>query len=159
MLRDNYKKAFSQINPSEATIERIFEMTEKKRSKKIRKGLIIAIALVATLVCGALTANAATDGALFEDIARIMVGEEVAISFKEYIVNHKYYVDENGNKVDEYVKIDLNDHIVNHSYYVDEYGNEMEAYAFDTDGDGISDHVYIKMFTGDSFEKQDDAQD
>lgn len=100
MLRDNYKKAFSQINPSEETIERIFEMTEKKRYKRVRKGFIIATALVAALLCGSLTANAATDGALFEGITLIMNGEKVDL--KDYIVNHNSYVNEDGTKVEEY---------------------------------------------------------
>lgn len=155
MLRDNYKKAFSQINPSGETIERIFEMTEKKRSKRIPKGLIIAIALIAILLCGTLTANAATDGALFEGIGYIINGGK--IEFGEYVVNHKYYVDENGNGVDEYEKIDLNDHLLNSHTYVDENGTETEVYSFDIDGDGISDHVYYVL----SFdaETQDDTQD
>lgn len=100
MLRDNYKKAFSQINPSEETIERIFEMTEKKRFKRVYKGFIIAIALVAALLCGSLTANAATDGALFEGITLIMNGEKVDL--KDYIVNHSSYVNEDGAKVEKY---------------------------------------------------------
>lgn len=100
MLRDNYKKAFSQINPSEETIEKVFEMTEKKHFNRIRKGLIIAIALIAILLCGSLTANAATDGALFEGITLIMNGEKVDL--KDYIVNHNSYVDEDGAKVEEY---------------------------------------------------------
>ena len=151
MLRDNYKKAFSQINPSEETIEKIFEMTEKKRSKKIRKGLIIAVALVATLLCGAFTANAATDGALFEGIGLIINGQEVDLG--DYIINHKFYVDENGNKVDEYVKVDLNDHIVGHKSHVYGDGNNVEKYEFDIDGDGEVD--YVKVIVGMSGDTQD----
>lgn len=100
MLRDNYKKAFSQINPSEETIERIFEMTEKKHVKKVYKGLIIAVAVIVTLLCGALTANAATDGALFEGISLIVSGEKV--NLKDYIVNYDSYVDEDGANVEKY---------------------------------------------------------
>lgn len=100
MLRDNYKKAFSQINPSEETIERIFEMTEKKHIKKVYKGLIIAVAVIATLLCGSLTANAATDGALFEGISLIVSGEKV--NLKDYIVNYDSYVDEDGANVEKY---------------------------------------------------------
>lgn len=156
MLRDNYKMTFSQISPSEETIERIFEMTEKKRFKGIRKGLIIAIALAAALLCGALTANAATDGALFEGIGHIINGEEIDLG--DYIVNHKFYIDEDGNKVDEYVKVDLNDHIVNHRSYVDDNGNNIEEYRFDIDGDGIIDHVefHIIKVPADNFKEVQD---
>ena len=151
MLRDNYKKAFSQINPSEETIERIFEMTEKKHIKRIHKGLIIAIAVIATLLCGAFTANAATDGALFEGISLIINGEKVDLG--DYIVNHKFYVDENGNKIDEYVKVDLNDHVADHKSYVDGNGNNVEEYDIDIDGDGEVDHVYF--YIGMSGDTQD----
>ena len=117
MLRDNYKKAFSQINPSEETIERIFEMTEKKRFKRIHKGLIIAVALIAVLLCGSLTANAATDGALFEGISLIMNGEE----------------------------INLKDYVFNYDSYVDEDGAEVEEYQFDLDGDGNGDSIRFEL--------------
>lgn len=119
MLRDNYKKAFSQINPSEETIERIFEMTEKKRLKRIHKGLIIAVALIAVLLCGSLTANAATDGALFEGISLVMSGEKV--DWKDYISNYKSYVADDGAKV--------------------------EKYEFDLDGDGNGDSVKLEVKT------------
>ena len=116
MLRDNYKKAFSQINPSEETIERIFEMTEKKRSKKIRKGLIIAIAIIVTLLCGVLTANAASNGALFDGISN-------EIGFKI-----------NGEDVE-----DLTSRIL--KSFVDKGGTGSERYQIDLDGDGEVDSV------------------
>ncbi|MCH5316723.1 MAG: hypothetical protein J1E05_01985 [Eubacterium sp.] len=119
MLRDNYKKAFSQINPSEKTIERIFEMTEKKHIKRIHKGLIIAIALIAVLLCGSLTANAATDGALFEGIGHIINGED----------------------------LDLKDFIANYNSYVDKDGAKVEEYEFDMDGDGKGDSILFELKT------------
>lgn len=119
MLRDNYKKAFSQINPSEETIERIFEMTEKKRYKRVRKGFIIAIALIAVLLFGVLTANAATDGALFEGMQLSFTGTSDSIWLTS------------GTPTD---KIS----------FVDENGNTVEQYDFDCDGDG---EVDTRVFT------------
>ena len=129
MLRDNYKKAFSQIDPSEETIERIFEMTEKKHIKKVYKGLIIAVAVIATLLCGALTANAATDGALFEGISRIVSGEKV--NLKDYIVNYDSYVDEDGANVEKY-----------------EFDIEGEAFAYEVKSTADEDPevtVYVEL--------------
>lgn len=141
MLRDNYKKAFSQINPSEETIERIFEMTEKKRLKRMPKGLIIAIALVATLLFGALTANAATNGALFDGISLIMNSEEV--NLKDYII---YYnpssVDEEGNKVEVY-KVDL-----------DGEGNGEPPVTFEVDETG---DVHISTVLNVTLENEDNG--
>ena len=114
MLRDNYKKAFSQINPSEETIERIFEMTEKKHIQKIHKGLIIAVAVIATLLCGSLTANAATNGALFDGIVLMINGEEV--NWKEHIVSYNSYVEEDGTEVEEY-EFEVEDDDISGSVY------------------------------------------
>lgn len=114
MFRDNYKKAFSQINPSDETVERIFEMTEKKHSKKLRKGLIIAIAIIAVLLLGTLTVNAATDGALFDPPISFFANSNAINLISGDPVNKTSYVDENGNKVDRY--------------------------DFDTDGDGEVDY-------------------
>ena len=100
MADNNYKRTFSQIRPSDETIERIFEMSEKKNKRIKFKGLLVAVACLAALLCGALTANASTDGALFEGIQLIVNGEDVDL--KDYIKNYKSYVDENGNTVSEY---------------------------------------------------------
>ncbi len=75
-------------------------MSEKK-SKRIKfKGLLVAVACLAALLCGTLTTNAATDGALFEGINLIVNGEDVDL--KDYIKNYKSYVDEDGNTVSEF---------------------------------------------------------
>ena len=105
MLRDNYKKAFSQINPSEETIERIFEMSEKKHSKKIRKGLIIAIALIAVLLFGVLTAYAATDGAIFDPPISFSCNSSGGIRLMSggiYLTDKTSYVNDDGQTVDQY---------------------------------------------------------
>lgn len=100
MNNNNYKRAFSQIRPSKQTIERIFEMSEKKHRSIRRKGLIIAMACLMALLCGTLTANAATDGALFEGINLIINGEDVNIA--DYIKSHDKYVTDDGTVVETY---------------------------------------------------------
>ena len=100
MNKDDYKKAFSGVRPSDETVERIFEMSEKKSRKMRHKGLIVAIACLVALLCGTLTANAATDGALFEGINLIVNGEDV--NLVDYIKSHDKYVTDDGTEVEAY---------------------------------------------------------
>lgn len=88
-MTNKYKKTFSQIHPSDKTLERIYAMSEKKNKRIKFKGLLIAAACITALLCGTVTANAATDGALFEGINLIINGENVNI--KEYIRDYKSY--------------------------------------------------------------------
>lgn len=88
-MTNKYKRTFSQIHPSDKTLERIYAMSEKKNKRIKFKGLLIAAACITTLLCGTVTANAATDGALFEGINLIINGENVDI--KEYIRDYKNY--------------------------------------------------------------------
>lgn len=101
MNSDNYKRAFSNIRPSDERLERIFDMTEKKkRVRGLKKGLIAVMAVIIALMCGALTANAATDGAFFDGVRLIINGKEVNES--EYLKVRKSYTKDDGTVVDEY---------------------------------------------------------
>lgn len=117
MNKNNYKKAFSQVRPSDEAIERIFEMTEKKNRKIKHKGLIVAIACLVALLCGTLTANAATDGALFDGIKLIVNGEEA--NLMDYLKVHRKYVTEDGKQVEEYEFVAS-----------DESGKEVQSFEF-----------------------------
>lgn len=100
MNKNSYKETFSQIRPSEQTVERIFEMSEKKNRRIKHKGLIAAAICLMALLCGTLTANAATNGALFEGITLIVNGEDVNIV--DYIKSHDKYVTDDGTVVETY---------------------------------------------------------
>lgn len=76
-------------------------MSEKKNKRIKFKGLLVAVACLAALLCGTLTANAATDGALFEGLQLIVNGEEV--NLVDYLKEHKSYVNDEGAQVQEYV--------------------------------------------------------
>lgn len=99
-MDNHYKRTFSQIRPSDETIERIFEMSEKKNKRIKFKGLLVAVACLAALLCGTLTANAATDGALFEGINLIVNGENV--NLVDYIKSHDKYVTEDGTVMETF---------------------------------------------------------
>ena len=81
-MTNKYKRTFSQIHPSDKTLERIYAMSEKKNKRIKFKGLLIAAACITALLCGTVTANAATDGALFE---------VTTLDIKEYIRDYKSY--------------------------------------------------------------------
>lgn len=97
MNKEKYKQVWSQIYPSDEAVERILDMTKNKKKRFKFKGIIIAAAVIAALFCGTLTANAATDGALFAGVHMILNGEKVNIV--DYVKNYESYTDENGNEI------------------------------------------------------------
>lgn len=99
MNKEYYKSAFSMVCPSEEAVERMLSMTEKIKRKRIfgRKSLIIVLAVIAALVCGTFTVNAATDGKLFGNIRVILNGKEV--NPEENNIKCKAYVDDEGRKL------------------------------------------------------------
>ena len=99
MNKEYYKSAFSMVCPSEEAVERMLSMTEKIKRKRIfgRKSLIIVLAVIAALICGTFTVNAATDGKLFGNIRVILNGEEV--NPEEHNIKCKAYVDDEGRKL------------------------------------------------------------
>lgn len=102
-MTNKYKKTFLQIHPSDKTLERIYAMSEKKNKRIKFKGLLIAAACITALLCGTVTANAATDGALFEGINLIINGENVDI--KEYIRDYKSYKIGNGTATEIEIEV------------------------------------------------------
>ena len=107
MSRSEYISAMSGIQPSEQTIERIMDMTNKRKITGFRKGLIGVLVVLAILACGGLTANAATDGAVaraidtgIKHIKVIIDGRELDES--EYATVEREYVNDEGETVKEY---------------------------------------------------------
>lgn len=69
MSKKQYKEAFSNIHPSDESIERIMSMTSKKHICAFPKAMII-LAIIISLFCSVgLVANAATDGAVAETLS------------------------------------------------------------------------------------------
>ncbi len=80
-MNEKYKSAFSEINPSQASVERIFDMT---KSKKVTFKPFLIAAIVTTLMAVSLvSANAATDGAIVEKAEQVV--ENAVQSFKVLI--------------------------------------------------------------------------
>lgn len=153
MNKEYYKRTFSKVRPSEKALERIFDMTEKK-PKRIRfKGLIAVAVVIAILLCGTLTANAATDGKLYTGVKALASADEV--KFVEKVNDHDSFLSRiritiNGEEVslDDYivtksqsgdrttVLIDSRDG--DHSFYV-EYMTPSDDYTVNSVIEGHGD--------------------
>ena len=129
-MHEQYKKAMSGVRPSAQCTERILSMTEKKQTH-LKKGWIIAAAAVLVLLCALFTANAATDGALFD--GRLLHGLRLVIDGKEFILN--------DYEVDVYTTTDQDgETVVRHEYALPngaeiraDVAEEYTAFAVDAD--------------------------
>lgn len=72
MNKTEYKEAFSKVQPSDETLERIMNMTNRKKNKSFKRVLITALVII-SLVCSiGVIANAATDGAVSEVVSEVV---------------------------------------------------------------------------------------
>ena len=117
-MREQYKKAMSGVRPSAQCTERILSMTEKKKTH-LKKGWIIAAAAVLILACALFTANAATDGALFDGT--------LFQNLRVYLNGEEYEMNEYLNLVEDTTDKDGNP-VVHYSYELPD-GKSVDAYA------------------------------
>ncbi len=89
-MNEKYKSAFSVVCPSESSVERIFDMTKKK--KVTFKPLLIAAIVTTLMAVSVVCANAATDGAIVEKAEQVV--ENAVQSFK-VLINGKEALAEN----------------------------------------------------------------
>lgn len=80
MNKTKYKEVFSKVHPSDETIERIFEMTNKKHNTSIRT-LAIVMALIAVLCSFGIVGYASTEGEIKETISNAVetVKKEITV--------------------------------------------------------------------------------
>lgn len=71
MSKKQYTDTFSNIHPSDETIERIVSMTNKKHFTGFSKTLVALVAVISILCSIGLVANAATDGAVAETVSEV----------------------------------------------------------------------------------------
>ena len=71
MSKKQYTDTFSNIHPSDETIERIMSMTNKKHFTGFSKTLVALVAVISILCSIGLVANAATDGAVAETVSEV----------------------------------------------------------------------------------------
>ncbi len=139
-MNKRYKKAFSHIVPSDSSIERIFDMTKKRKINA--KPLLIA-AVIASLLAGSMvSANAMTDGKVLEtakdiveEIKQVKVfvnGEEAEPERVEFEAEE--VTDYDGNKMQEY-RIKYEDENGCCSYLI--VGESDDGASFDSSGESI----------------------
>ncbi len=137
-MNKKYKSAFSVVCPSESSVERIFDMTKKR--KITYKPFLIAAIITTLMAVSLVTANAATDGALVEKAEEVV--ENAVQSVKVLINGEEVNLDdvdyEHSSEVVDGVTID---------HYSFELGeNEKDGYVtFDFARDGVE-------INGDGFE-------
>ncbi len=103
--KEKYINSFSAVEPSDEIKERILSMTDSKKRTPLRVIAIVALT-IAMMMLAMFTANAATDGAVYEkisevskEISRKMVvminfnGEDIPVEAKETVT-----IDEDGKK-------------------------------------------------------------
>ncbi len=80
MNKTKYKESFSKVHPSNETIERIFEMTNKKYNKSIRT-LAIVMALITVLCSFGIVGYASTDGEIKETVSNAVetIKKEISV--------------------------------------------------------------------------------
>lgn len=153
MNKENYKRAFSEVRPSEETIERILNMPDKKsKSFKIRP--LIAAAVTVSLIAGAmLTAHAAVGSS--DGLKTIAQGSpyETLENVVEMIINGE--------------NIDASDYGINVKEYVDDKGNALKQFDIDlpdgtktgivTDGDETTVMYEYNEFVSNVYEPSDEA--
>lgn len=104
MNKKYYTDTFSKLHPSNETVERIFDMAEKKKVRICRKTVLAIIVVLSIFVATCICANAATDGKLKEEVKNIINSKTETKLDYDYVAKRETHIDENGNKV---VKTDI----------------------------------------------------
>lgn len=98
MNRKKYKDTFSQIHPSEQTVERILDMTENKHKSVCRTALIAVAVIVSLLVIGGVVAGAKADNGFLNSVKDLIEPEKTT---SEKVLEDKSYINQKGETVRE----------------------------------------------------------
>lgn len=116
MSKKQYTDTFSNIHPSDETIERIMSMTNKKHFTGFSKTLVALVAVISILCSIGLVANAATDGAVAETVSEVFeaVSNKVTILINGKETEAEIDVSEKTNSDGEKyyeaeIKVDISD--------------------------------------------------
>ncbi len=133
MNKTEYVAAFSKVHPSDEAVERIMDMTNRKKNKSFRRLLITAVVIISLVCSVGVIANAATDGA---------VGE--AISEAVEVVTNKVIVLINGEKTEQEIILEEGVGKDGEPYYMGEIsvtspeGETESVIEFELDGSGAA---------------------
>ena len=105
MNKKKYKDTFSQIHPSEQTVERIIDMTQRKQ-RIICKPVLIAVAVALTLlVMGGIVAVAKADNGIANSVINWVKNEKETVA---KVLKDTSYINHKGETVRE-VEVELDD--------------------------------------------------
>ncbi len=114
MSKKQYIDIFSNIHPSDESIERIMRMTNKKHFIDFRKTFVVLVAAISVLSSIGLVANAATDGAVAETVSKVFESVSnkviVLINGKESEAEIKISEEVNSNG-EKYYMVEIADNI------------------------------------------------
>lgn len=107
-MNQKYKSAFSNVAPSEASVERIINMTKKKRANF--KPLIIAAIIAALTLASAISVNAATNGAIVDKVENVVRSVKVFINGEEkdaYDIKYEHRSENFESQPRDYYRFEL----------------------------------------------------
>lgn len=89
MSKKQYIDTFSNIHPSDESIERIMRMTNKKNTVFFRKTVIIVSAVIFILCSFAFAVNAATDGTVAKSVSEAIetVSDKISVLVNSKQIN------------------------------------------------------------------------
>lgn len=100
-----YKETFSQIHPSEQTVERILDMTENKHKSVCRTALIAVAVIVSLIVIGGVVAGAKADNGVVNSVINWIENEKETAA---KVLKDTSYTNQKGETVRE-VEVELDD--------------------------------------------------
>lgn len=133
MNKTEYKEIFSQIHPSDETVERIMDMTNRKKTTSFKRVLTTALVVISLICTVGVIANAATDGAVGEAVSEVVEN-----------VSKKVIVLINGEKTEQEVIMDEGVGEDGKPYYKGEIsvtnfnGDAESVIEFEVDGDSAA---------------------
>ncbi|MBQ8575633.1 MAG: hypothetical protein IJ447_06295 [Clostridia bacterium] len=105
MNKKKYKDTFSQIHPSEETVERILDMTENKHKSVCKTALLAIAVIISLLVIGGVVAGAKSDNGFLNSVKDLIETEKTASA---KVLEDKSYTNQKGETVRE-VEVVLDD--------------------------------------------------
>lgn len=145
MNKKLYKDTFSQIRPSDETVERILTMTERKKYIVLRKALAIILVVTLAICTVGIIADATADGEVSEKISE--VAENVSKKLRVFINgketdNFEFITETDENGETHYkASIDLPDERYFSVEGIDEALTDIIEFSIEASGSEDGDYV------------------
>lgn len=148
MNSNNYKKAFKNVQPSQASIERILSMTETNERNYFKIAMIPILVILGVLFCGtcAFAANEISDGAVEKALENAKDNLYIFLNVesendKDYIIEKEKVTNETGLTGTVYnIAIPNEETGETKEFVIESYGEEGDWICFATTAD---DKTYV----------------